>query len=36
MTHINQPGNADGYFITPYYPGQHRVLDFGVTWYFFD
>lgn len=36
MTHLNQPGVADGYFMTPYYPGQRRVFDFGVTWYFFD
>ncbi|WP_416865376.1 MAG: putative porin [Imperialibacter sp.] len=36
MTHANQPGTADGYFISPYYPGQRRVFDLGVTWYFFD
>ncbi len=36
MTHINQPGVAQGYFMTPYYPGQRRVFDLGVTWYFFD
>jgi len=36
MTHINQAGEANGYFVSPYYPGQKRVFDLGVTWYFFD
>ena len=34
-THLNQAG-ASGYFVTPWYPGQQRVFDMGVTWYFFD
>ncbi|MFT5570977.1 MAG: hypothetical protein ACI9RP_003036, partial [Cyclobacteriaceae bacterium] len=34
-THINMPVE-DGYFITPFYPGQRRVFDFGVRWLFFD
>ena len=25
-----------GYFVTPLYPGQRRVLDLGVRWLFFD
>lgn len=35
MTYINQQDN-DGYFVTPYYPGQAQVMDFGVRWLFFD
>ncbi|MEQ8582945.1 MAG: putative porin [Marinoscillum sp.] len=35
MTNINQQSN-DGYFVTPYYPGQSQVMDFGVRWMFFD
>lgn len=35
VTHVNQPTNG-GYFVTPDYPGQSRVLDFGVRWLFFD
>ncbi|MDJ1481471.1 putative porin [Cytophagaceae bacterium YF14B1] len=37
MSHINQGlvfGN--GYFTTPYYPGQRRTLGFGVLWPLFD
>ena len=34
-THISQP-NDGGYFVTPKYPGQQRVLDFGFKWLFFD
>ena len=34
-THLNQPRES-GYFTTPYYSGQPRVLDFGVRWLFFD
>lgn len=33
--HLNM-GNEDGYFITPYYNGQERVIDFGVRWMFYD
>ena len=36
MTHFNQFEKLDGYFITPYYPAQRRVLDFGVRWLFFN
>ncbi len=35
VTHLNQ-GNNSGYFVTPYYPGQSRVIDLGVRWMFFD
>lgn len=34
--HLNQDVTAGGYFTTPYYTGQERTLDFGVTWSFFD
>lgn len=34
-TNMNQQNNS-GYFITPYYPGKGRVIDFGVTWQFYD
>jgi len=34
-THINQRAN-DGYFATPFYPGQKAIFDFSVTWLFFD
>ena len=36
MTHFNQFEKLDGYFVTPYYPAQRRVLDFGVRWLFFN
>lgn len=35
MTNLNQANN-DGYFVTPYYPGQAKVFDLGVRWLFFD
>ncbi len=35
VTHLNQAANS-GYFVTPEYPGQSRVLDLGVRWLFFD
>ncbi len=35
VVHANM-GGEDGYFITPLYPGQERVFDFGVRWLFFD
>lgn len=35
FTNVNQPTDG-GYFVTPYYPGQFRVFDFGATWLFFD
>ena len=36
MHHFNQFEKLDGYFVTPYYPGQRRVLDFGIRWLFFN
>ena len=36
MTHFNQFDRFDGYFTTPYYPAQKKVLDLGVKWYFFN
>jgi hypothetical protein len=35
VTHTNQQA-ASGYFVTPYYPGLPRVVDFGFKWMFFD
>lgn len=35
VTYANQPAE-DGYFTSYLYPGQSRVLDFGVRWLFFD
>lgn len=34
-THLNQPQD-DGYFVTPNYPGQRKVIDITVRWMFFD
>jgi hypothetical protein len=34
-THFNQQAN-DGYFATPFYPGQGAILDLGIQWLFFD
>lgn len=34
-THMNQPQD-DGYFATPYYPGQRKVIDIIIKWMFFD
>lgn len=34
-THFNQPVDG-GYFSSPYYPGQPRVVDLIVRWMFFD
>ncbi len=36
MDHFSQFDKFDGYFVTPYYPGQKKVLDLGVRWYFFN
>jgi len=33
--YANQQANS-GYFVTPYYPGIKRMIDFGVRWLFFD
>jgi hypothetical protein len=35
MNYINQ-GQAGGFFATPYYIGQTRVFDLGVSWMFYD
>ncbi|MEQ8470507.1 MAG: putative porin [Marinoscillum sp.] len=35
MTNASQPADG-GYFITPYYPGLKRTVDFGARWLFFD
>jgi hypothetical protein len=35
MTYINQ-GQNSGYFTTPYYIGQPRVMDLGLSWMFYD
>jgi hypothetical protein len=35
MTYLNQ-GQLSGYFVTPYYTGQSRVLDLGLSWMFYD
>ncbi len=34
-THFNEPQD-DGYFVTPNYPGQRKVIDLMVRWMFFD
>lgn len=34
-THFNQPQD-DGYFVTPNYPGQRKVIDLTIRWMFFD
>ena len=31
-----QAFTGQGYFLTPYYPGQRNVLDFGFDWSFYD
>lgn len=36
MSHLNQGVPAEGYFVTPYYPGVRRTFDLGVDWLFFD
>ncbi|MEM9895381.1 MAG: putative porin, partial [Bacteroidota bacterium] len=35
FTHIDQPSD-DGYFATPFYPGQPRTFDLIFRWLFFD
>jgi hypothetical protein len=32
----NQGLSIPGYFTAPYYLGQHRVFDWGITWQFYD
>ena len=34
-SHFNQPPD-NGYFVTPYYPGQPKNLDLLIRWTFFD
>lgn len=36
VVHLNQGFPAEGYFVTPFYPGQIRSIDFGVSWALFD
>ncbi|WP_176956078.1 putative porin [Catalinimonas alkaloidigena] len=36
LSQINQGYPANGYFMTPYYPGMQRSFVFGVHWQFFD
>ncbi|WPP53100.1 putative porin [Catalinimonas niigatensis] len=36
MPYVNQGMVENGYFTTPYYVGQPRVLDVGIKWLFFD
>lgn len=36
MSHLNQGIPAEGYFVTPYYPGVRRTFDLGIDWLFFD
>ncbi|MBS0001137.1 MAG: hypothetical protein KFF73_19285 [Cyclobacteriaceae bacterium] len=35
MTYVNQ-GQVGGYFASPYYIGQTRVFDLGISWMFYD
>ncbi|XOV95147.1 MAG: putative porin [Bacteroidota bacterium] len=35
FTHVNQPAGG-GYFTTPYYPGEQRMIGLGGRWLFFD
>jgi hypothetical protein len=34
-THFNQQVN-DGYMVTPFFPAQRAIIDFGAQWIFFD
>jgi hypothetical protein len=36
LVFINQDLSIPGYFTAPYYLGQHRVFDWGITWQFYD
>ena len=36
LVFANQGLNIPGYFTAPYYLGQHRVFDWGITWQFYD
>ncbi|PIB34620.1 hypothetical protein BFP72_03950 [Reichenbachiella sp. 5M10] len=35
VEYLNQ-GRDQGYFASPYYPGQRRAIDLGLRWMFFD
>jgi hypothetical protein len=35
FTYINQP-KGSGYFATPYYTGQKKVFELGISWMFYD
>jgi hypothetical protein len=35
-TNLVQAFTNEGYFPTPYYPGQSNVIDFGFDWSFYD
>lgn len=36
LVFLNQGISIPGYFTAPYYLGQHRVFDWGITWQFYD
>ncbi len=36
LVFANQGMGLPGYFTAPYYLGQHRVFDWGLTWQFYD
>ena len=39
FSHCNEswlPANPRGYFVTPFYPGQKKAFDIGISWSFFD
>ena len=35
ISHLSRPPGS-GYFTTPFYPGEPRFLDIGISWRFFD
>lgn len=36
LRHVDQDIQAGGYFTAPFYTGQQRGFDIGITWYFFN
>ena len=36
VIHVNEGIPKKGYFVTPFYPGQHRSLDVGFSWSLFN
>ena len=36
VSHVNMDLPKAGYFITPYYTGMGRSIDFGIKWLFYD